>query len=100
MANVDFSKLAQPFKDINWKYAIKGIIYAVLLTIGTLVGALMRNSNVNGYTILTVVAILNTTAVLLVFFALKKDFQLLVPKQKSKKKQDQEDKYVTEADRK
>ena len=91
--------ILESFKNINWKYATKGVIYAVIMMIGTLVGAFMRYSEVNGYAILTVVAVLNTAATILVFFALKKDFQLLVPKQKSKKK-DQEDTYVTEADRK
>lgn len=101
----------ETFKDlyahINVKLAIKGTIYAGLLMVGTLLGALMRSQGVQGYIIWGVVATINVVATILVFKALKHDLKTPEEKKAGKKVGKSEEteqsatssQYATESDK-
>lgn len=60
--------------SINKDSLIKGIVFTLILMIGTLIGVIMRTSGANGYFIFAVVAIVNIITALLVFKMLQKIF--------------------------
>ncbi|UYP46557.1 hypothetical protein NEF87_002842 [Candidatus Lokiarchaeum ossiferum] len=53
--------------SINKEFLIKGIVYALILCVGSFIGVIMRNAGSNGYAIFAVVGIINTIAIIGVF---------------------------------
>jgi len=64
--------------DFKKEYLVKGVTYALILSAGTLFGMILRLAGFKWTIILSLVAIINTIAAILVFKFIKKD---LVPKE-------------------
>jgi len=59
--------------SINKNYLIKGVLFSVLLMIGTVVGALMKSAGYNWVSILIIAGVLNIISAFIVFRYLKAD---------------------------
>ncbi len=97
MVELQSEKFSDIFKDINWELAKKGVIYASLLMIGTLVGAYVRHIGMQGFRIWILVAAINVITTLVVFKYLREDLSGFLPKKKKKSKK--EDKYMADSDK-
>ncbi len=59
--------------SINKEFLVKGIIYALILSVGTFIGVIMRNVGSNGFAIFAVVGLINTIAIIGVFRLIKNE---------------------------
>ena len=80
---------------ISWPYLIKGVIYASIMMVGTLLGVLLRYSGVQGFIIWGITGTLNVIATVIVFYLLKEE----IKKWKEPEKKD-EKKFSSQADKK
>lgn len=99
---VDFLALVK-MVAINKELLTKGIIYALILCVGTFIGVIMRNAGSNGYAIFAVVGIINTIAIIGVFRLIKNELyqkEVEEPVEKKTGKEDSSKKAnITESDK-
>ena len=60
-------------KLMQFGYLVKGIIYASILMVGTVLGSILKSTGVQGFTIWGLVAAANIAATIVVFRLIKLD---------------------------
>lgn len=60
--------------NVNMKFLTKGVIFALLIIVGPVIGVFMRLGEANGYSIWGVVAVINVLAFLAVYYLISREF--------------------------
>lgn len=81
--------------SINKEFLIKGIIYALILCVGSFIGVIMRNAKANGFAIFAVVGVINTIAIIGVFRLIRNELSQTEEEEQPESKKTGKDKETS-----